>query len=1045
MSSSSTHTLPGQEVEADRYLVCLVAGAIAGEANYVEIDSSSSASEARFDGRFYTKEDFQSLLELEAEGADQSLYHLAVALSCALRKEPPKVTIESWDGDQGARLRFSDGSCKVEQLSKSPWKGGDPGNLFRVDFKSVWARDVFRRGKEELTPEAELVASLCRFAASRIEVNGQAVGKAIDLGTCFLWASVSPDESHRALRLNPVSPKATMEHRAKTQGNYAAVLAIGGEQEPESRLTVNGVSFECEFPVLEELQFRGVITCSDLTLSEDHTEVEEDDKFEAFLADLESDVLSWSGLLLENVEKMGEDGLTILEGLDYLVELHRSSGEMEEAERLLTDLAKARHEAYGEGDPSVAETVTTLAQVQEAMGKWEECYQTYQEGLAQWDACEEVDERSLAICLNGIAQICYTAEEYEQAEELASRALEIRKETHEAEELELGISYELLARIYATRYSYPHRKFLDIEELYQSALAILEKNYGSHHADVAVILHDLGEYYRGQRKYEQAESVYLRSLAVREKLLGGSDPVVGETLDTLGSLYEDQGQSTKAGRYYLKALEIWEKTLGPEHPEVAQRLNNLVVLYRIYGQYAEAEPFYERILTIREQAVGQDHPDLVPDLCSLALLYQVQGKLAKARKAFERALEILEKAESDEGDLQLAWVHNLLGAVSDEDYDFKKAEVHLNKALELWKAALGPNHPDVAVVLEFLVRHFRTQQRYDEAVPFARGAVAVNEAFYGRKHPLLATSLNTLGDLLRSAGKPQDAKPILHAAWEIRRQAEAPDADFHWAPQVEDLQPGKFTAALISADELHREAEVPAKEFSRYMEAEHLYLRALFAREEVFGPGHPNNARTLEELAELYRTHHKFEGAESLYQRSLELRSKSLGREHPDILISFRNLVKTYLMQRKFDEAEEQAQKWLELAETVLGPEHLEAANAVFALAPVYENREEMDKVEECYRRAMEIRQRVLGVENPEFATSLAELLRVRGDYERSAELYSFVVTAMEEALGGDSVELIPVLENYAFVLKKLGREDEAVPYETQAMVMRVQHGLDFH
>ncbi|MCA9791228.1 MAG: tetratricopeptide repeat protein [Candidatus Eremiobacteraeota bacterium] len=1043
-SSSSAHTLPGSDVDTDRYLVCLVGAAIAGEATFVELEVSKQGTEARFDGRHYTAEDFETMAEADPS-EERERFGLAVTLGVLMAREPHKLSLESWNGSAGARIKLSDGSLRVERLNKCPWKGNEAGNRLRAQFQSVWKREFFGKSSDEPLPECDLLLELCELAPSRIELNGKSIVKPVDPGASFLWVFLAPEESRRALRLNPVSPQAKVEHRVKTEGAYSAVLALGGD-EGELEVVANGVRFPVEIPLLSDLGFRGVIACSELNLSDDQTELEEDDLFEALLTEVESDVLGLTPVILEHFDKADEEvRQSLLSGLDTVVEMHRSSAEFQEAHQLLERLLEARQKAYGEDDPAVAETLTALAGVAEALGQWEECCRCYETAVRIWDEAEEPDLRSLAVCLNGLAQIYYTAEEFAACEELAARALEIRSQTHEDDELELGVSCELLGRVYSTLYTYPHKRFLEVEKLYQQALKILEKNYGSHHADVAVVLHDLGEYYRVQRRFEEAETVYLRSLAIREKLLGGSDPTVGETLDTLGSLYEDQGQSTKAGRYYLKALQIWDKILGPEHPEVAQRLNNLVVLYRVYGKYAEAEPLYERILTIRERSLGADHPELVPDLVSMALLFQVQSKYDAAEKQFLRALAILEKAHGKDAEVtDLAWIHNLLGALYDEQYSFKKAEEHLNRALDLWIRILGPKHPDVAESLDYLVRHFRIQQRYNEAAPLAQRALAVNEQFFGTSHPVLATSLNTLGDLLRLGGQPEQARPLYRAAWEIRMQSSRTPDSVEWTPNLEQIGDSRFTSSRVAADQLHREAVEPSREYSRYMEAEHLYLRALFTREEVLGPGHPNNARTLDCLAELYRTHHKFEGAESLHERSLELRRKSLGREHPDTLVCLRNLVETYLMQQKFDEAEPHAKKWLEVAQLTVGEEHLETANAYFALAPIYEHRGD-PKVEEAYRRSMEIRQKLLGVENPDFATSLAELLRVRGDFEQSAKLYSFVVTSMEEALGGDSVELIPVLEKYASVLKKTGNEEEAVPYETQAMVMRVQYGLDFH
>lgn len=1039
-----------------RYLLSLVAGAIAGGATRVEVVASKAECGLDFDGTIYSRDELKELFANALDGSDPALRHLAVGLHAAGNSEGARVMVETWDGKEGGRLRLGDGKQRTEQIAKVPWRDGVARNRIRIQLAKDWRetvglgqvpfKGIFGGTEQEPLPdEAELVRQECRHAPVTIEINGTAVNEPVDLGPCTVWVHLEADEKVPGSELPVAPPQALGERRDSSGGRFSAVLALGGDEEPAFTAVVHGVSFPVEVPILEELGVRGVVAAPELTLVDDQSAVQEDDALDGLLGELEEHVMQMGAQLAQQFGRVPEqERAQVGERVHHLVELYRSTEAFEEAQHLLELLLDGQRATLDENDAEIAESVTALARLQEAQGKWDDCYPTYQEAVALWDAQEEPDETSLAICLNGLGQLAYSAGEFERAEELAQRALEIRRRTHDAEDLELGTSYELLARVYVTLYAYPARKYMEVEELYREALRIFEANFGHHHADVATILHDMAEYYRAQRRYEEAEPCYVRALAIREKILGPQDPLVADTLETLGSLYEDQGKSTKAGKYYLKALEIWDRILGPEHPDVAQRLNNLVVLYRVYGKYSDAEPLYRRILEIREKALGADHVDLTPDLCSLALLYQVQGKFNQAEPLFERARLILATALGEDTDHpEMAWVLNLLGELYDEQYRFAQAEEQLHRALAIWEKVLGNDHPDVAVSLEYLIRHYRTQQKYAEAEPHARRVVALCEMAFGVHHPETITALNTLGELMRLQGLVEESRPYFVKAYELRvRQSDSIETAN--GAEVDNIEHSRYTAARLEANQLHREAVAPAREFSRYPEAEHLYLRALFTREQVLGPRHPNNARTLDKLAELYRTHHKFEGAEQLHLRSLDLRRRSLGREHPDTCVSLRNLVETYLMQSKFNEAEEHAVQWLAIAESTLGPEHVDVAMALTRLARIYEHQGKAEQVDESLKRAMDIRHQALGVEHPDFATALAELLRVRGNYDEAARLYGFVVTSLEEVLGHEAIELVPVFENYATVLSKLGKEDEAATYETQAMVIKVQHGLDF-
>ena len=95
-------------------------------------------------------------------------------------------------------------------------------------------------------------------------------------------------------------------------------------------------------------------------------------------------------------------------------------------------------------------------------------------------------------------------------------------------------------------------------------------------------------------------------------------------------------------------------------------------------------------------------------------------------------------------------------------------------------------------------------------------------------------------------------------------------------------------------------------------------------------------------------------------------------------------------------------------------------------------------------QQAVNIRHSVFGTEHPTFAVTLAELLRLEDKPEQASELYDFVVVSLEKNLGDDDPLLIPIFENYSKVLTAIESHEKAAVFETRAMVMRVEHGLDF-
>ena len=88
-----------------------------------------------------------------------------------------------------------------------------------------------------------------------------------------------------------------------------------------------------------------------------------------------------------------------------------------------------------------------------------------------------------------------------------------------------------------------------------------------------------------------------------------------------------------------------------------------------------------------------------------------------------------------------------------------------------------------------------------------------------------------------------------------------------------------------------------------YAKAEPLYQRALAIREKALGPEHPDVARSLNNLANLYHDRGDYAKAEPLYQRALAIREKSLGPEHPDVADSLNSLARLYVAKNDIAQA----------------------------------------------------------------------------------------------------------------------------------------------
>ncbi len=71
---------------------------------------------------------------------------------------------------------------------------------------------------------------------------------------------------------------------------------------------------------------------------------------------------------------------------------------------------------------------------------------------------------------------------------------------------------------------------------------------------------------------------------------------------------------------------------------------------------------------------------------------------------------------------------------------------------------------------------------------------------------------------------------------------------------------------------------------------------------------------------------------------------------------------------------------------------------------------------------------------------NLAELYRQQGNYAEAAPLYRRSLAIMENALGPEHPNVATSLENYAALLREIGRADEAAEMEARAKAIRAKY-----
>jgi tetratricopeptide (TPR) repeat protein len=313
---------------------------------------------------------------------------------------------------------------------------------------------------------------------------------------------------------------------------------------------------------------------------------------------------------------------------------------------------------------------------------------------------------------------------------------------------------------------------------------------------------------------------------------------------------------------------------------------------------------------------------------SLATFYTLLAKAYKKDKQIDLAIATWQKTIALQQDLNpsldLAHSLNELGILYSQQEKYNQAEPLFKQALALGQELLGEHDPDIAFSLNNLAELYRNQRRYEEAEPLFKQALAIRQKLLGDHHSDVPRILNNLAKM-----------------YSLQR---------------------------------------------RYKEVEPLLKQALAVRQKLLGDHHSDVASSLINLAEFYGKQRRYEEAEPLFKQALSIRQKLLGDHHSDVAMSLTNLAILYSSQERYEEAESLHKQALAMKQKLLGDQHPDVANKLFNLADLYHTMERNSESLKLMHRVILIYKQTFGSNHPTTKAAQSWLLTISETNEKGKE-----------------------------------------------------------
>uniref|UniRef100_A0A6B2KWH3 Uncharacterized protein n=1 Tax=Arcella intermedia TaxID=1963864 RepID=A0A6B2KWH3_9EUKA len=379
--------------------------------------------------------------------------------------------------------------------------------------------------------------------------------------------------------------------------------------------------------------------------------------------------------------------------------VHKKRGDYDAAEKAYLESIQITKKNYGTDHPKCSELVYNLADVYRKRGHYDDAMKLYQESMTIVKKIYGNNHPELAEILNDIGLVKKKQGHYDDAIAVYNEAIAILEKTfHTEEKTEDGV---------------PH----------------------THHK-IGIYLVNLADAYRKQAQYMQAEETYKKAIAILEQTLGPDHFEVADALNSRAMVLKKKTFYDEAEPLYLRALDIIEKTFGINHPKYGLYLNNLADLERKRGKYHEAFRLYSRALGIIETALGSEHSETADILNNMGLIKVALEYPHDAIELFTRALEIVIKEFGNEHPKVGMYLNNM-----GEGYlSIKRPEISekcFMESLVILTKTLGEKHVEVADVLANLAKLLASQEtsKWPRALALYQRAIGIISSTFGEAHP----------------------------------------------------------------------------------------------------------------------------------------------------------------------------------------------------------------------------------------------------------------------------------------------------------------------
>ncbi|KAF5460519.1 hypothetical protein F2P56_020383 [Juglans regia] len=447
----------------------------------------------------------------------------------------------------------------------------------------------------------------------------------------------------------------------------------------------------------------------------------------------------------------GEPSLDLAMSLHVLAAIYCSLGRFEEAVPVLERAIRVPDPPRGADHALAAFSgYMQLGDTYSMLGQVDKSIVSYEEGLKiQIEALGESDPRVGETC-RYLSEAHVQAMEFDRAEELCKKTLEIHRVHSEPASLEEATDRRLMALIVEAKGDYETA----LEHLVLASMAMIANGQDS---EVAAIDVSIGSIYMSLCRYDEALFSYQKALTVFKSSKGDNHPSVASVFVHLADLYHRTGKLRDSKSYCENALKIYAKPVpGATAEDIAGGLTEISAIYESVDEPEEALKLLQKAMKMLEDKPGQQST-IVGIEARMGVMFYMVGRYEEARNSFESAIAKL-RACGERKSAFFGVVLNQMGLASVQLFKIDEAAELFEEARGILEQECGPFHQDTIGVYGNLAATYDAMGRVNDAIEILEYVLKLREEKLGIANPDFEEEKRRLAELLKEAGRTRDRK-----------------------------------------------------------------------------------------------------------------------------------------------------------------------------------------------------------------------------------------------------------------------------------------------